>query len=190
MLKYEQDFSYNGGGDANPLRSWSDFSYIKYAQIKPNGRRSAWRDQEKWWYKRSGTACIITSTRRFERAKIFLALVDNGSTQSLSGVHTRVNIGETHRKIKVTWDTKDEKFTTKKKVEVTGIKLPQFTQSRSVTKKFHLYDKLDGTRYEIIIERDFQKGIGMDILNGALDFIWNEIKEPMLQEDILNLGDG
>ena len=30
MLKYEQDFFHNGGGDARPLRSWSDFSSLQY----------------------------------------------------------------------------------------------------------------------------------------------------------------
>ena len=28
--KYEQDCSYNGGGDARPLRIWSDFSTLQY----------------------------------------------------------------------------------------------------------------------------------------------------------------
>ena len=31
MLKDEQDCSYNGGGDARPLRSWSDFPTIQYS---------------------------------------------------------------------------------------------------------------------------------------------------------------
>ena len=32
MLKDEQDCSYNGGGDARPLRSWSDFSTLQYTE--------------------------------------------------------------------------------------------------------------------------------------------------------------
>ena len=34
MLKYDQDCSYNGGGDAKPLRSWSDFSTMQYIYYK------------------------------------------------------------------------------------------------------------------------------------------------------------
>ena len=31
MLKYEQNRSYNGGGDAMPLKIWSDFSSLQYS---------------------------------------------------------------------------------------------------------------------------------------------------------------
>ena len=30
MLKDEEDFSYNGGGDARPMKTWSDFSSAPY----------------------------------------------------------------------------------------------------------------------------------------------------------------
>ena len=33
MLKDEQDFSYGGGGDASPLKTWSDFSSVQYVCI-------------------------------------------------------------------------------------------------------------------------------------------------------------
>ena len=33
MLKDEQNRSYNGGGDARPLKIWSDFSSIQYRNI-------------------------------------------------------------------------------------------------------------------------------------------------------------
>ena len=32
MLKDDSNFSYNGGGDANPLKIWSEFSSIQYIQ--------------------------------------------------------------------------------------------------------------------------------------------------------------
>ena len=32
MIKYEQNFSYNGRGDAKPLETWSDFSSIQYVK--------------------------------------------------------------------------------------------------------------------------------------------------------------
>ena len=32
MLKDEQNCSYNGGGDAKPLKIWSDFSSMQYYQ--------------------------------------------------------------------------------------------------------------------------------------------------------------
>ena len=34
MLKDEQNCSHNGGGDANPLKTWSDFSSIQYKNDK------------------------------------------------------------------------------------------------------------------------------------------------------------
>ena len=33
MLKYEQKILYNGGGDANLLKTWSDFSSIQYIYV-------------------------------------------------------------------------------------------------------------------------------------------------------------
>ena len=38
MLKDEQDCSYNGGGDARPLKTWLDFSSARYciAKEKPS----------------------------------------------------------------------------------------------------------------------------------------------------------
>ena len=30
MLKDEQDLSHNGGGDARPLKTWSEFSTMQY----------------------------------------------------------------------------------------------------------------------------------------------------------------
>ena len=83
-------------------------------------------------------------------------------------------------KIKLTWDYQSVTVTTKKKVDVTGLNLPQLIHSSEVTEKFHLIDKTRGTRYDIVLGMGFQQGIGMDIMNGALDFRWDEVQVPMV----------
>ena len=39
MLKDDQDYSYNGGGDAKPQKTWSDFSTMQYMKFGGKRRR-------------------------------------------------------------------------------------------------------------------------------------------------------
>ena len=48
-------------------------------------------------------------------------------------------MGKKITQIKVTWNNQAGDFTTKNKVEVIGLKLPQFTQSGEVTDKFSTF---------------------------------------------------
>ena len=77
------------------------------------------------------------------------------------------NIGKKIIKSKVAWDNQAGTSTTKKQFEVTGLKLPRFTQSKEVTTKSTLFDTPDGTRCDLILGRYFKKVIGMEILNGS-----------------------
>ena len=63
---------------------------------------------------------------------------------------------------------------------MTGLKLPQFTRSSEVTESFDIFDKPGGTRYDLIIGRDFQQGIGLEIINCDPYFSWHELHIPMV----------
>ena len=63
---------------------------------------------------------------------------------------------------------------------MTGLKLPHITHSREVTVIFHFFDKPDATRYELILGSHFKHIIGIEILNGALYFIYHEIQATMV----------
>ena len=91
-----------------------------------------------------------------------------------------VNLGRTTRKIKATRYTQYGTFTKNKKYRVTGFELSQLSHSREMAVSFNLFDNTDGTRYCIILVREFMKGIGLDIMNSALSLIWNELKVPMV----------
>ena len=63
---------------------------------------------------------------------------------------------KTSSQIKVIWDTQAVTFSTTEDVDMEGIRLPLFNQSR-------VLDKSDGNRYDLILNRYFQKLVGIDI---------------------------
>ena len=128
-----------------------------YVQIKNIYQIIVQRNQLKWWYKRKGISFLLTITSSFKSLKIFFALVDTRSSQSLAGVHTVVNLVKTIIKIEIIWDTQAGIFTPNTKLEVTGIKLPHFIQSREVTETFYLSYKPGDTRYDLILRIYFRK---------------------------------
>ena len=78
---------------------------------------------------------------RFKRAKdIFRTSPHHIILYPCRGSHN-IKIGIKISKIKVTWGNQIGSFNTKKKVEVTGSKIPQFTQSKVVTVVFHPFSK-------------------------------------------------
>ena len=91
-----------------------------------------------------------------------------------------VNIRKKIIKIKVTCDAKSVKLTTRKKVEVTSLKIKYFAQSREVTTNFHFFDKPIGTGYDLILGGDFQKFVVLNILNGNLAIRWHEVQVIMV----------
>ena len=52
MLNDEQYFSYNGGGYARPLKTWSDFSFAQYIQ-KPKKLQNIYihKQKSRYFYK-------------------------------------------------------------------------------------------------------------------------------------------
>ena len=63
---------------------------------------------------------------------------------------------------------------------MTGVKLTHFTHSREVTASSQLFGNPDGNNYSLFLGRDFCQGIVMDILNGDLALICNEVQVPIL----------
>ena len=49
-----------------------------------------------------------------------------------------------------------------------------------MTENFQILDKYDGNSYGLILVRDIHQSIGLKFLNGALDFIWNEVQVTMV----------
>lgn len=108
------------------------------------------------------------------------ALIDSGSTGCIilnEFVHglPKSNFGEKH-----VWTTKGGSFTTKGKCKVPMI-LSDFT--RSTTISFDCY--VDPTQtsnennYDLILGKDFQQELGIDILNSSQMLRWNGIEVPM-----------
>ena len=113
--------------------------------------------------------------------EIFTTPVDTGSSHSLPGVHRMGNIGGNTIQIKVTWDTQYETFVNKDKFEVEGNQANPIHPVKIVTTIFHMVDKPDGNMYDLILGRDFNSGIGLDILNGDLASIWYGVKVSMVE---------
>ena len=57
-----------------------------------------------------------------------------------------------------------------------GLKLPQFTQSREGTEIFHIFYKREGTKYDLVLGRIFQKSNDLEIFNGALYLSWHKLQ--------------
>ena len=55
-----------------------------------------------------------------------------------------------------------------------------------MTENFHIFDKYDGNSYGLILVKDIHHIIGLKVLNGALDFIWNEVKVKMVDMEYWN----
>ena len=67
-----------------------------------------------------------------------LVLVYTGSPHNLTWVQKMGKLSETMINRKEPWDNQSGIFTTKKKVKLKGLKVPQFIQSREVTAFFTL----------------------------------------------------
>jgi len=59
------------------------------------------------------------------------------------------------------------------------LQLPQFATRRDFEGSFHLFEKDKSDRYGVIIGRDLQQAIGLDIINSQQDFTWMGIMVPM-----------
>ena len=53
---------------------------------------------------------------------------------------------------------------------LTKLQLPQFMTRRDIEESFHLFEKNKINRYNVIIARDLQQTIGVDILNSQQTF--------------------
>ncbi|MFM8622678.1 MAG: pol polyprotein, partial [Holophagaceae bacterium] len=123
---------------------------------------------------------IPSGATRDGKPRILRALLDSGSTGCIilnEFVHglPKTKFGEVHE-----WATKGGIFTTKGKCKVPMI-LSDFTRSTTVEFECHVDPTKTSnlTNYDLILGKDFQQELGIDILNSSLMLRWNGIEVPM-----------
>ena len=85
---------------------------------------------------------FIPLKKEDHKYKTYLGLLDIGASTSLADENLFDSSLVTKREGRgSTWKTQIEKFSTSKEIEVTTLRLPQFTKSRKITASFHLYNK-------------------------------------------------
>jgi hypothetical protein len=77
----------------------------------------------------------------------------------------------------ITWSTNGGKFNTRYEVPLT-IVLPEFSSSMEVQWSCAIDENPDST-YDMILGRDLQSALRMDILFSTGTLVWNEISIPM-----------
>ena len=97
-----------------------------------------------------------------------------------------------NKRSKVTnWTTNGGGFVTTSEVPLT-FKLPGFTSSKSITYTFQIDKTKSNHKYDVILGRDIQRALGMDILWSKETIIWDNISVPMrskLTENITKFKD-
>jgi hypothetical protein len=78
------------------------------------------------------------------------------------------------------WDTATGVLLTKGKAFIETFSLPQFTKKRQVSSTFHLFEKREDDKYDIILGRDFLQAIGLVIDYSASQFTWDNISIAMV----------
>ncbi len=78
------------------------------------------------------------------------------------------------------WDTATGVLLTKGKATIEALSLPQFTRKRQVSSTFHLFDKRNDDKYDIILGRDFLQAIGLVIDYSTSQFTWDNISVTMV----------
>ena len=129
------------------------------------------------------SAEILVTLPREGKNKIFIALLDSGTSASL--VSDKVaKLGTYIRKTKSTkWTTQAGNFVTGSRSKLTRLKLPQFTIRRSIAFDAHVFDKKENDKYDLILGRDFMQAIGMNLLYDSKQFQWGEIKVAMVPRE-------
>jgi hypothetical protein len=112
----------------------------------------------------------------------YLGLIDSGSSGSLLSnsiiKDTKFNVERQKKPTK--WDTATGVLLTKGKAVIEALSLPQFTKKRQVTSTFHLFEKRENDKYDIILGRDFLQAIGLVIDYSTSQFTWDNISITMV----------
>jgi hypothetical protein len=124
----------------------------------------------------------LPKSKNSKKYTTYLGLIDSGSSGSLlsSSIikNTDFNVEQLQKPTK--WDTATGVLLTTGKVAIEALNLPQFTRKRQVSSTFHLFEKRNEDKYDIILGRDFLQAIGLIIDYSASQFTWDNISVTMV----------
>ena len=113
--------------------------------------------------------------------RTYRGLIDTGSSSSLMNVAiARDNGIKKFNRSEIKWNTQAGQFKTHGSQIVNALKLPQFSTHRTFSSNFHMFEKKQDGRYDLILGRDILQSIGLDILNSDKKFEWNGILVDMV----------
>ena len=118
---------------------------------------------------------LVNGTR-----KNVVALLDSRTSQSLFNRSLTDKNMTIKSKKTVKWETKAGEFCTMGRALVKACKMPQFTSQRKFDRVFHLFEKHESDRYDVILGRDLMKNLGIDLLYSTGTIKWGEIHVPMV----------
>jgi hypothetical protein len=105
-------------------------------------------------------------------------LIDTGCSKTLIKKQYVPNgLSNAKKAMPITWSTKGRKFNTHYEVPLT-IVLPEFSSSMEVQWSCAI-DETPNSTYDMILGRDLQSALRMDILFSTGTLVWNEISIPM-----------
>jgi len=112
----------------------------------------------------------------------YLGLIDSGSSGSLlsSSIIKNTKFNVERQKKPTKWDTATGVLLTKGKAVIEALSLPQFTKKCQVSSTFHLFEKRENDKYDIILGRDFLQAIGLVIDYSTSQFTWDNISITMV----------
>ena len=110
--------------------------------------------------------------------KLTRVLIDTGCSKTLIKKECIPNgLQGTKKSVPIVWNTNGGKFNTKYEIPLTII-LPEFSSSMEVQWSCAIDENPDST-YDMIIGRDLQFALKLDISFSTSSLIWNEIAIPM-----------
>jgi len=110
--------------------------------------------------------------------KLTRVLIDTGCSKTLiKKQHIPNGLEGTKKSSPIMWNTNGGKFNTKYEIPLTII-LPEFSSSMEIQWSCAIDENPDST-YDMIIGRDLQSALKMDISFSTSSLIWNEIAIPM-----------
>ena len=110
--------------------------------------------------------------------KLHRVLIDTGCSKTLvKSKHVPEALRSSKKTLPIKWNTNGGTFTTKHEVQLTLI-LPEFSSSMEVQWSCAI-DENPNSTYDMIIGRDLQSALKMDILFSTKSLVWNGMTIPM-----------
>jgi Retroviral aspartyl protease len=121
---------------------------------------------------------LIKNLTGSPQVKLTRVLIDTGCSKTLiKKQHVPDGLSKAKKAMLITWSTNGGKFNTRYEVPLT-IVLPEFSSSMEVQWSCAIDETPDST-YDMILGRDLQSALRMDILFSPGTLVWNEISMPM-----------